>query len=597
MPDRADGNCGIVRCRGEEAGGETSDLTNRNRIGGTSTWVSQHEVVSLSLPMGAACRYGRDRGTAVVLIRGGLSGCRRVGVCPAATAAAETLVSAWQESAEAVVPAGFLTCVCVGWEGPNVKAEEMNVVAGDGRMDRSQPACAGQSQVEMVNLSELVAGRSGRLASPESSSRPVRVDGVWEQVFSKTNLTRALRRVERNRGAPGVDGVTTDELRGWLVGHWAEVKEALDAGRYRPQPVRRVEIPKPDGGMRMLGVPTVLDRLIQQAMAQVLMPIFDPDFSEHSYGFRPGRSAHQAVEQARVWLGDGFRWVVDVDLDRFFDRVNHDKLMHRVAGRVADKRLLRLVRAYIEAGVMVDGVKQPVAEGTPQGSPLSPLLSNIMLDDLDRELERRGHRFVRYADDLRVFVRSERAARRILDGITGIVEGRLKLKVNREKSSITSAGKAALLGFGFYFLTGGVVKVRVHPKALKRVKMRLRQLTRRNWGVSMEHRIRKLNRFIAGWCAYFGYADNYSLFEELDKWLRRRLRQVRWKEWKRPKGRIRNLLALGVPEPLAFQWGFSSKGPWRIAGSAPLQRALPNSYWDDHGLRGFNHHWHRRHGA
>lgn len=341
----------------------------------------------------------------------------------------------------------------------------------------------------------------------------------------------------------------------------------------------------------------MLDRLVQQAIAQVLEPIFDPDFSQSSYGFRPGRSAHQAVEAARGFVQDGWRWVVDVDLESFFDRVNHDKLMHRVWCRVADKRLLKLVRAYIEAGVMVDGVRQPTVEGTPQGSPLSPLLSNIMLDDLDRELERRGHRFVRYADDIRVFVRSERAAHRVLDGITDVVEGRLKLKVNRTKSSVSTAVAAGLLGFGFYFLAGGVVKVRVHPKARERLKVRLRQLTRRNWGVSMEHRIRKLNRFIAGWCAYFGFADSFSLFEELDEWLRRRLRQVRWKEWKRSRGRIRNLLALGIPEPLAFQWGFSSKGPWRIAGSAPLQRAMPNSYWHDQGLRGFNHHWHRRRGA
>lgn len=470
-------------------------------------------------------------------------------------------------------------------------------MAGDGRIDRSQPAEAGQSQDETVSLSGLVAGRSGRSASPESSSRPVRVDGLWEQVFSKANLSRALRRVERNRGAPGVDGVSADELRGWLFEHWVDVREALDAGRYKPQPVRRVEIPKPDGGMRMLGVPTVLDRLVQQAMAQVLMPLFDPGFSEHSYGFRPGRSAHQAVEQAREWLGDGFWWVVDVDLDRFFDRVNHDKLMHRVARRVSDKRLLKLVRAYIEAGVMVDGVKQPVAEGTPQGSPLSPLLSNIMLDDLDRELEGRGHRFVRYADDIRVFVRSERAAHRVLNGIVDVVEGRLKLKVNREKSAIATAAKAALLGFGFYFLAGGVVKVRVHPKARKRAEMRLRQLTRRNWGVSMEHRIRRLNRFIAGWCAYYGYADNFSLFEELDKWLRRRLRQVRWKEWKRWTTKRRNLVAAGIPDDKARQWAASSKGYWRVAGSAPLQRAMPNSYWDDQGLRGFNHYWHRRRGT
>ncbi len=435
------------------------------------------------------------------------------------------------------------------------------------------------------------AERSDRLALPDQSCQPART-GLWEQVFSRGNLVGALQRVERNGGAPGVDGLTTEQLRPWLVGHWEQVRRALDEGSYRPQPVRGVEIPKLDGGVRLLGVPTVLDRLVQQAIAQVLTPIFEAAFSESSFGFRPGRSAHQAVEAARGYLAGGYRWVVDVDLEKFFDRVNHDKLMHRVARKVDDKRLLRLVRAYIEAGIMVDGVKQAVTEGTPQGSPLSPLLSNIMLDDLDRELERRGHRFVRYADDLRVFVRSKRAASRVLDGVTVFVEGRLALKVNRQKSSVTNASAAALLGFGFY-LTSGRVKVRVQRKALTRCKQRIRELTRRNWGVSMEHRLRKLNRYIAGWCAYFGFADTFSVFEELDEWLRRRLRAVRWKQWKRYRTKRRNLAALNIPERRAAQWAASSKGPWRIAGSAPLQRAMPTAYWTDQGLRGFNHHWQR----
>jgi len=473
----------------------------------------------------------------------------------------------------------------------------MDVVAGDGRIDRSQPAQAGLPVVEDVNRLGPQAGRSGRSAPPEPSSQPVRVDGLWEQVFSRANLIRALRRVERNGGAPGVDGITTDEFGGWLNEHWDEVRLALDAGRYKPQPVRRVEIPKPDGGVRLLGVPTVLDRLIQQAIAQVLELIFDPTFSEHSYGFRPGRSAHQAVESARSFLAEGCRWVVDVDLEKFFDRVNHDKLMHRVWRRVADKRLLKLIRAYIEAGVMVDGVRQPTAEGTPQGSPLSPLLSNVMLDDLDKELERRGHRFVRYADDLRVFVKSERAAHRVLDGVTDVVEGRLKLKVNRHKSSISTASAATLLGFGFYFATGGKVGIRVAPKAWKRLKVRLRQLTRRNWGVSMEHRIAKLNQFLAGWCAYFAIADGRTRFEAIDEWLRRRLRAVRWKQWKRVRTRIRELRALGMPPDKAYQWAMTSKGVWRIAGSPPLARAMPNSYWHDAGLRGCAYHWHRRRGG
>ena len=471
-------------------------------------------------------------------------------------------------------------------------------MAGDGRVDRSQPVSAGHLQVETVSPSGPAGGRSGRLELPESSSQPQgRVDGLWEQVFSKANLTRALRRVERNKGAPGVDGVTTEQFRGWLDDHWVQVREVLDAGTYKPSPVRRVEIPKPDGGVRLLGVPTVLDRLVQQAIAQVLEPIFDPGFSEHSYGFRPGRGAHQAVEAARGFLEDGYRWVVDVDLEQFFDRVNHDKLMHRVARRVADKRLLKLIHRYLQAGVMVDGVRQPTAEGTPQGSPLSPLLSNIMLDDLDIELERRGHRFVRYADDLRVFVRSERAAHRVLDGVTDIVEGRLKLKVNRDKSSISTVTVAGLLGFGFYVAAGGKVGIRVAPKAWKRLKVRLKQLTRRNWGISMTSRIARLNQLIAGWCAYFTIADGRKRFEAIDQWLRRRLRAVRWTEWKRYATKRRNLRALGVSEDNAAMWAATSKGPWRIAGSAVLHSALPDSYWTDQGLHGLSHHWHRRRGA
>lgn len=428
--------------------------------------------------------------------------------------------------------------------------------------------------------------RSPSSAPDETAPHPAAAR-LWEGFLSRENLALALRRVEQNAGAPGIDGMRTSELRPWLHSHWPEVKAALDAGTYRPQPVRRVTIPKPAGGERELGVPTALDRLIQQALSQVLVPVFDAGFSERSFGFRPGRSAHQAVERARRDIAEGHAWAVSLDLDRYFDRVQHDALMARVARRVSDKRVLRLVRRYLEAGVMVDGIKQPTEEGTPQGSPLSPLLSNVYLDDLDRELRRRGHRFVRYADDITIYVRSKRAAERVMEGTSEFVERRLKLRVNRGKSAADRATKLTLLGFGFLY-RDGEVKVRIDPKARKRARDRLRRLTSRRWGVSMERRIRELNRFTVGWTAYFALADTPRPLSDLDEWLRRRLRQVRWKEWKRYRNRRRNLRALGIPARSAREWAGSRRGYWRIAGSAPLQRALPKAYWRELGLQGFS---------
>ena len=427
--------------------------------------------------------------------------------------------------------------------------------------------------------------RSGGPAPDDTVAHPAR-RGVWEEVFSRENLARALRRVERNAGAAGIDGMTVQELRPWLFEHWSQVRAALDAGTYQPRAVRRVMIPKPAGGQRPLGVPTVLDRLIQQAVLLVLEPLFEPVFSDHSFGFRPGRSAHQAVERARQFIVDGTVWVVDVDLDAFFDRVQHDVLMARLARRVDDKQVLRLIRRFIEAGVISDGVWTASEVGAPQGSPLSPLLGNVMLDDLDRELERRGHQFVRYADDLMVYVRSRRAGGRVMDGICEFVEQRLKLRVDRQKSTVDRAWRRTFLGFGF-LARGGEVKVRIDPKARERAQDRLRKLTARSWGVSMGRRIDEINRFTVGWSAYFALADTPRPFEDLDEWLRRRLRQARWKEWKRCATKRRNMIALGIPEPEARKWSATRKGPWRLAGSAPLQRALPRSYWTGLGLHGF----------
>ncbi|MEO7705866.1 MAG: group II intron reverse transcriptase/maturase [Thermoflexales bacterium] len=403
-----------------------------------------------------------------------------------------------------------------------------------------------------------------------------------EEVCERENCKQALKRVKANKGSPGVDRMTVQQLPEYLKEHWPAIREQLRRGTYKPEPVKRVEIPKPDGGVRKLGIPTVLDRFIQQAVMQVLQRRWDGTFSEHSYGFRPGRSAHQAVEQAQRYIAEGYRWVVDLDLEKFFDRVNHDKLMARIADKVDDKRMLKLIRAFLTAGVMENGLVGPVDEGTPQGGPLSPLLSNIMLDEMDRELERRGLRFVRYADDGNIYVRSRRAGERVMGSITRFLTERLKLKVNQQKSAVARPWERKFLGFSF--TNRKEPKRRIAPKAVDRFKERVRELTYRTRGVSIERMAGDLTRYLRGWLGYFGKCQTPSVLEGLEQWTRRRLRSVIWKQWKRGTVRFAELRKRGVGKDLAAQTAGSAHGPWRLADSPGLHIALPNAYFDSLGI-------------
>ncbi|NHM28900.1 group II intron reverse transcriptase/maturase [Desulfofundulus sp. TPOSR] len=404
-----------------------------------------------------------------------------------------------------------------------------------------------------------------------------------EQVVARENMLAALKRVERNGGAPGVDGIPTERLRDQIRAEWPRIREELLTGTYRPMPVRRVEIPKPGGGKRLLGIPTAMDRLIQQALLQVLTPIFDPQFSEASYGFRPGRRAHDAVRKARQYVEEGYEWAVDLDIEKFFDRVNHDILMARVARKVTDKRILILIRRYLQAGVMMNGVVIETAEGTPQGGPLSPLLANILLDDLDKELEKRGHKFVRYADDCNIYVKSKRAGERVMASIRKFLQERLKLKINEQKSAVDRPWKLKFLGFSMYKAKAGRILIRLAPQTIKRVKMKIREITSRNKPVSMAERIERLNAYLGGWMGYFALAETPSIFRNLEGWMRRRLRMCLWKQWKRVRTRYRELRALGLPEWVVHGFANARKGPWRMA-YGPMNRALGNAYWQSQGL-------------
>jgi RNA-directed DNA polymerase len=427
-----------------------------------------------------------------------------------------------------------------------------------------------------------VKGTETLMAKRESESL-AGTDRLMEEVCGLENSMQALQRVKANKGSPGVDGMTVDELPAYLKQHELEIGEQLRNGTYQPRPVRRVEIQKPDGsGVRKLGIPCVLDRFVQQAVLQVLQKRWDPTFSEHSHGFRPGRSAKQAVREAQQYIAEGHSWVVDLDLEKFFDRVNHDRLLAAVAERVADKRMLKLIRAFLEAGVMEDGLVSPVDEGTPQGGPLSPLLSNLVLDELDRELERRGHHFVRYADDSNIYVDSERAGQRVMESVTHFITHLLKLKVNQAKSAVARPWQRKFLGFSF--TSGREPRRRIAPKAIARFKERIREQTRRTRGVSLPQIVKEITTYLRGWLGYFGDCQTPSVLQRLESWLRRRLRSVVWKQWKRGRTRFRELRKRGVSQDLAAKTAGSPQGPWRLANSPALSVALPNAYFAQLGL-------------
>jgi RNA-directed DNA polymerase len=441
-------------------------------------------------------------------------------------------------------------------------------------------ALEGESRSE--SSSALMQGTETPTAKREHESL-ADTERLMEEVCEQDNCKQALKRVKANKGGPGADGMTVRELPDYLKQHWPAIRGQLLNGTYQPQPVKRVELDKPDGGgVRKLGVPTVLDRLIQQAVLQVLQKRWDETFSDHSYGFRPGRSAHQAVARAQQYVREGYGWVVDLDLEKFFDRVNHDKLMARIAKRVSDKRLLKLIRGFLTAGVVEDGLVSAVDEGTPQGGPLSPLLSNLVLDELDRELESRGHRFVRYADDCNIYVRSERAGQRVIASVSSFITRRLKLKVNGEKSAVARPAERKFLGFSF--TREREPRRRIAPKAIERFKRRVRELTRRTRGVSLEKMVEELSAYLRGWRSYFGFCQTPSVLQDLEQWLRRRLRSVLWKQWKYGRRRFAELRKRDIGLQLAAKTAGSAHGPWRLANSRALAAALPNAYFASLGL-------------
>lgn len=439
-----------------------------------------------------------------------------------------------------------------------------------------------KAEQTLMDFGELEQNQPGKghhaFIAKRLAESPAGMIRLMESICGQENIEKALQRVEQNAGAPGVDGMKTTQLRGYLRRHWEKIKASLLDGSYKPWPVRRKEIGKPDGGVRQLGIPTVLDRLIQQAMAQVLQELWDHTFSEYSYGFRPHRSQQMAIQQARCYVEGGYTHVVDIDLAKFFDRVNHDRLMSRLAQRITDKRVLRVIRAFLNSGIMVGDLLEEPGEGTPQGGPLSPLLSNIVLDELDKELEKRGLRFVRYADDCMIYVRSKVSGERVMQSVSRYLVGKLKLAVNEAKSSVSRPWQVRYLGFRITRIFGAT-RIGVHEKSLRRFKEKVRALTARDRGRSLNGIIRELNEYIRGWWGYFQTGTSQNLTRPLNDWLLRRLRAYVWSQWRLPRTKVRELLARGVHPRWAYSMGNTRKGPWRISKQSPLHTALPEDYF------------------
>lgn len=427
---------------------------------------------------------------------------------------------------------------------------------------------------------------SPKMTETDSTNTNEQTGGLLEQILSAGNLNRAYKQVKRNKGAGGIDGMQVDELLPFLRDHKNELLQSLWDGKYRPKPVRRVEIPKENGKTRKLGIPTVVDRLLQQAITQVLSPIFEEQFSENSFGFRPHRSAHDALRKCQCHITEGYQYVVDMDLEKYFDTVNQSKLIQILSETIKDGRVISLIHKFLRAGVMVDGICEESPEGVPQGGPLSPLLGNIMLNECDHELEKRGHRFVRYADDMMIFCKSKKAAQRTLDHILPFIEGKLFLKVNREKTKVAHVRHVKYLGYSFYIYRGEG-RLRIHPKSIQKLKDKIREVTGRSNGLGIEERRIKLNQIVRGWTNYFKPADAEYLLKKMDKWLRSRIRMVTWKRWKKPRTRFENLKKAGINEKQAWMWANTRKGYWRIAHSPILKKALSNERFKRIGYLSF----------